>query len=844
MGFFKDTAVTELDNGIRLCCFHRRGSSVELQFHVATGSIHEGEFLGCGLSHFLEHMAFQGCAGYPGRSIADEVNSLGGDVNAYTSYDRTCYRMQLPKRSWRKGVDMLTAMVRYPEFPEERFAAEKEVILRECERGNDDISRRLHEKFLKTMFLKHPVRYPIIGFKEMISKVTRDMMAEYYRRRYCPGRCVVVAVGDISASEFFQAAQAALGDWQISNLQEVVLGDETLPAAVRQSELIYPDPQERIFWGTRIPGGGSPELPALELLFGLLGTGDGSILVRELVLEKSLALGVRSFCYSLGDVSLAGISAKTEPGKMDRFQKALTGTLENVAAGKISAAHLEREKGQLFADRLRELRDSIYIAGEIAGGIFFNNTPDAGDKFLEDLQQTGIDEVKAAAAKYLDQNHWVHIHQHNRKVRGSKKVSSSDDHLSSWKLASGNQIVYAPDHQVPLCNFFMVLRGGALFESSGKAGISRLLAQVLPSGGGKYDESAFIRELDAAGILLDVSAGANSLQIEFSAPKRKMMRAMKIIAEMLKKPGFDAKVIEREKRRVVEMIQERAFNPVKAAGDRAFKLLYGDHPYATSRCGKAEDIETITRDDLAAFYQDCCRGEKIYGFGGDCNAKEAEEFAAVLEKAIPESSAKNILPPLPEFPEKVLSESLTLEREQTVVLRTIPGMESAGSSDDILNVFEILLQAENGLASTLFKRVREEHALSYAVGMTFSAGFQTGAITFYAMTAAGAEKQVMELLNEEISRLGRDGLSRAEFEAARSCAVFENEKISDTAEALIRNAVMDVYYGRSPETTVSRAKDLAAISLEKFNSLIAPYFSSPAGVEIVVVPQKQNGGKN
>ena len=139
--------------------------SIELQCAVRTGSIHEGENLGCGLSHFLEHMLFQGCSKFPGRSGVEKIERAGGSVNAYTSYDRTCYRMQLPKESWRQGVSMLSAMVRFPEFPEERFLAEKEVILRECERGNDDISRRLHEKFLRTMFLRHPVRFPIIGFK-------------------------------------------------------------------------------------------------------------------------------------------------------------------------------------------------------------------------------------------------------------------------------------------------------------------------------------------------------------------------------------------------------------------------------------------------------------------------------------------------------------------------------------------------------------------------------------------------------------------------------------------------------------------------------------------------------
>ena len=107
---------------------------------------------------------------------------------------------------------------------------------------------------------------------------------------------------------------------------------------------------------------------------------------------------------------------------------------------------------------------------------------------------------------------------------------------------------------------------------------------------------------------------------------------------------------------------------------------------------------------------------------------------------------------MPEFSSTVRRDTVELEREQTVVLRMLPGLSSAASDDDSLEMAEILHQAENGLASTLFKTVREEHALSYSVGMSFSAGFHPGTLSFYAMTAAGAGKQVMTLLNDEIRR--------------------------------------------------------------------------------------------
>ena len=839
MGFLSNTVVTELDNGVRLCCFHRRGASVELQVHIATGSMHEKEYLGCGLSHFLEHMVFQGCAGFPGRSVADEVNTLGGEVNAYTSYDRTCYRMQLPKSSWRKGLEMLSAMVRFPEFPEERFAAEKEVILRECERGNDDISRRVHEKFLRTMFLKHPVRVPVIGFKEMISGVTREMMADYYAKRYTPERCVVVAAGDLSAAEFFESAGEFFSSWKRSFLAEELIPAEPLPVVTRESSLIYPDPLERLFWGVRIPGAGSAQLPALELLFGVLGSGDGSVLTRELVLNKPLAVGLRSFCYSLGDIALAGVSAKAEPSKMNKLKSALAFELEKAADGKISASHLEREKGQQYADHLRELRDIVCIAGEIAGGMFWNNTPDAGDKFLENLRKTGIEDVTQAAAEFLDQQHWVHIHQHNRQERLKKSVPEKSRILDCWKNKSGNTVIHAPDNQLPLCSFFMVLPGGAIFEPAGKSGITRLLAQVLPSGGGKYDENAFLRELDSAGAVLDVSAGANSVTFELSAPARKISRAMKLMCAMLAEPRFEQRVVEREKMRLHEAMISRQYNPVKAGSDRAMQLLYGDHPYAFARSGKTEDMAGITRDEVAGFFENCKSGKKIYGFGGDITAAEAEKFSLMLDAAMKSDAEGFTFPAMPEFSSTVRRDTVELEREQTVVLRMLPGLSSAASDDDSLEMAEILHQAENGLASTLFKTVREEHALSYSVGMSFSAGFHPGTLSFYAMTAAGAGKQVMTLLNDEIRRLGEEGLSETEFDAAKQCVIFDAEKNLDSPESLLRTAVLDAYYGRPPLDILDRPRRVAGISLSVFNERIKKYFTAPAGVEVTVIPQEK-----
>ncbi|MBP5182223.1 MAG: insulinase family protein, partial [Lentisphaeria bacterium] len=125
------THCVRLENGLEAYILPLRSAPVvSVQAYVRTGSIHEEEFLGCGLSHFLEHMLFMGSSRYPGNAASDKVSSLGGYFNACTGRDYTSYIVFLPSRHFGEALDILDDMLRNPLFPEEKFQSEKNVILR------------------------------------------------------------------------------------------------------------------------------------------------------------------------------------------------------------------------------------------------------------------------------------------------------------------------------------------------------------------------------------------------------------------------------------------------------------------------------------------------------------------------------------------------------------------------------------------------------------------------------------------------------------------------------------------------------------------------------------------
>ena len=189
MKFYSNTIRRVFDNGMEAFFLPRRGGAVEVECYLRTGSIHEEELLGFGVSHFLEHMLFQGCAGYPAQEAASAVRALGGSINACTGYEYTMVNAQSPARHLGKLLEIISAMVRSPELPEAKFELEKQVILRECDRARDQVSRRLMEELLRTVFSSHPLRHPICGYPELVARSSCDMLREYHRRRYTPERC-------------------------------------------------------------------------------------------------------------------------------------------------------------------------------------------------------------------------------------------------------------------------------------------------------------------------------------------------------------------------------------------------------------------------------------------------------------------------------------------------------------------------------------------------------------------------------------------------------------------------------------------------------------------------------
>src|SRR6476660_10306809 len=197
-----DVRFITLDNGLQVMIREDRAAPVvSVQAWCRAGSIHEGKWLGAGLSHVLEHMLFKGTSSRAGSRIDQEVQEAGGYMNAYTSFDRTVYHIDVPNTGARVAIDILCDIMQNATLPADEMAKEKQVIVREMDMNVDDPGRRASRRLFETAYTRSPYRFTVIGYPDIFHELEAKDIRDYYTEKYAPNNVFYVVAGDVKGGE-------------------------------------------------------------------------------------------------------------------------------------------------------------------------------------------------------------------------------------------------------------------------------------------------------------------------------------------------------------------------------------------------------------------------------------------------------------------------------------------------------------------------------------------------------------------------------------------------------------------------------------------------------------------
>src|SRR5947207_6356518 len=213
-----------LENGLVVIIREdHRAPVVSAQAWCMAGSVHEGKWLGAGMSHVLEHMLFKGTTTRPGSRIDQEVQEAGGYMNAYTSFDRTVYHIDVPNTGASVALDILCDIMQNATLPEDEMAKEKEVIVREMDMNIDDPGRRASRRLFETAYTRSPYRFTVIGYPDIFHELEPRDIRDYYTEKYAPNNVFYVVAGDVKNDDVVTQIRQAYSKSKARPLPPVVL---------------------------------------------------------------------------------------------------------------------------------------------------------------------------------------------------------------------------------------------------------------------------------------------------------------------------------------------------------------------------------------------------------------------------------------------------------------------------------------------------------------------------------------------------------------------------------------------------------------------------------------------
>src|SRR5437763_12862577 len=334
-----------LPNGLTIIVQEDHTAPVaSVQAWCATGSIYEDQHLGAGLSHILEHMLFKGTKTRSTNQIAQKIQDVGGYINAYTSFDRTVFWIDVPKDGVPAALSILSDAMMNSTLPPEEYAKEQEVIRREFAMGLDDPDRQAGLLLFATAYQRHPYRLPVIGEMEIYNQLTQEQVVQYYKSRYVPNNLTFLVVGDVDAEKVRQQLADFFKDYPEKSLKPVFVPEEPPQLGRREVHNEFPTELTRLSLAWHIPEITHPDVSALDLLAGMLGDGRSSRLYRRVREQTGLAFSVSAFSYTPGDPGLLGVDATVEPEKRDATRDLILKIIKQIKASGVTAEELANAK--------------------------------------------------------------------------------------------------------------------------------------------------------------------------------------------------------------------------------------------------------------------------------------------------------------------------------------------------------------------------------------------------------------------------------------------------------------------------------------------------------------------
>jgi predicted Zn-dependent peptidase len=352
-----------------------------------------------GISHFIEHMVFKGTKHRTAEEIARQVDSIGGNMDAFTSKECICFNVKVLDENVPIALEILTDLVLHPTFTTEDIARERGVILEEIKMDEDNPDYLVHEIFTQNFWKDHPLGKPILGTKETVKRFERDAVLETYTHRFAPGNIIVAAAGHLNHDEFvdlvvkhFEHLKPAQNGFHSATpkiVPRIVLRNKK---ALEQVQLCIGVPAHPIAHEKRHAG---------YILNTLLGGGMSSRLFQNIRERQGLAYSIYSDLNPYRDTGCMAVYAGTSLASAAKVVRSVVNEFRDLKNKPVPEEELRRSKDQLKGSLMLSLESSTARMSNLARQeMYFDRFQDL-DELIEKIEAVTVEDLQSLAQEFF-----------------------------------------------------------------------------------------------------------------------------------------------------------------------------------------------------------------------------------------------------------------------------------------------------------------------------------------------------------------------------------------------------------------------------------------------------------
>lgn len=788
----------KLDNGLKIlfysyCC----APSATFMVWYKAGSINEVQGK-TGLSHFLEHMSFKRTELFDYGQIISEINRNGGNYNAYTSRDFTCYYETFTTSKLELAMIIESQRMNKIILEEADIKTEVGIILSELEKGLDNPYAELENAVRLAAYKKHPYRNPIIGIADDVKNISVGDLQNYYKNFYKPNNATIVLVGNFDEQQALGLIKKHFGDIPSGKITYSFEKEEQ-QKQLRLVKLNKSGSYSIIKLAYHIPPCTNKDIYPLLVIGEMLNTGISSRIHQELV-ENQIVTDINTSVEVVKDSGLFTVIATLYPNiSHETAENRIFKEVNNICSIKLpDDDELENTKKRIRSS-FEFNKDGTLKLAYLIGYYETIHNYEFFQSYIDNIQKVTLEDIKNAAEKYLIPSNCTVGHfipergqktilspvSEYKSIPENKPVRIKSPLITEAKTCpypvnffkrttdNGIKVLISQNKISDTVKLFGTIFAGNLYAGMVNPALPFMCGGMINRGTKNKTKLEIAAEVESRGAAVGVSNVTESVNFSLSCIKEDFPYILSLLSEILTEPSFDNDEFDKMKKLYLAGIKQRKNNPEFLANMYFKQMIFPrSHPwYSFSHKTQEKHIKSINIEDIRSFYNSFYKpNTAIMAIAGNI---EADEAFNLIQKSFYNWQTADIL--MPKFKPVKLQEEFKSRiipvkgKTETKVIFGHYGNLSRNNPDyHTAMVMNFIFGGSSALTSRIGKKLREEKGLVYSISSTFTSLLIPGGWSVRFGVDESRVNTAVNVLKDEINRFINNGITDEELDHAKS----------------------------------------------------------------------------